>query len=60
MINSCIHKFNDNSFVVFKPGNMPLKLVLSRRWVCLVLFINCHIMHGIIFAVPGFQSKCES
>ena len=24
------------------------------------VFINCHIIHGIIFAVPSFQSKCES
>ena len=25
------------------------------------VFINCHnYIHGVIFAVPGFQSKCES
>ena len=24
------------------------------------VFINCYIIHGVIFAVPGFQSKCES
>ena len=41
---------------------MPLKFVLSRRWVCLVLFllIVIIIIHGVIFAVPGIQSKCES
>ena len=40
---------------------MPLKLVLSRRWVCLVLFINYHIyVCGVIFPVPGFKSKFES
>ena len=40
---------------------MPLKLVLSRRWACLVLFINCPIIHGVILlCLHGFQSKCES
>ena len=24
------------------------------------VFINCHIIHDVIFAVPGFQFKCES
>ena len=24
------------------------------------VFINCHIIHGVIFAVPDFRSKCES
>ena len=24
------------------------------------VFINCRIIHDVIFAVPGFQSKCES
>ena len=24
------------------------------------VFINCHIIHGVIYAVPGFQSKCKS
>ena len=24
------------------------------------VFINFNIIHGVIFAMPGFQSKCES